>query len=76
LDRYELVIVVVTLKKRGTDRLNYLTGIKEFTIQEILFTNVWLLTEEHWQTFSDVKSISIPSGKRGLLEVHIYSNSS
>jgi hypothetical protein len=53
------------------DLLNHLSGIKEFTIQEILFTSVWFLTVEQCQTISDVRNILIPSGKRGLKEVHI-----
>jgi hypothetical protein len=64
-------MVIVVPNIGGMDLPNHLTGIKEFTVQEILFTSVWLLTEEHCQTFSDVRSILIPSGKRGLLEVHV-----
>jgi hypothetical protein len=53
------------------DLLNHLGGIKEITVQEILFTSVWFLTVEQCQLFFDVRNILIPSGKRGLKEVHI-----
>jgi hypothetical protein len=64
-------MVVVSPNKDGMELMNHLTGTKEFTIQEILFTRVWFLTVEQCQTFLDVRSILIPSGKRGLTEVHI-----
>jgi hypothetical protein len=58
-------MIIVSPKQGGMDMLNHLTGIKEFTIQEILFTTV--LTVEQCQTFLDVRSILVPSGKRGLI---------
>jgi len=71
MDRYEWTMVVVSPNKGSMDLLNHLTGMKEFTVQEILFTSVWFLTVVQCQTFPDVRSILIPSGKRGLMEMHI-----